>query len=333
MKTELLTLNPERPDEILLERAAGLIRRGGLVAFPTETVYGLGASAFDPGAVMRIFSAKGRPADNPLIVHVNDMDSVGRLGRVDERTRTLMEAFWPGPLTFVIEADEGVPAEVTGGLGTVAVRMPDHKVALGLIRCSGVPVAAPSANRSGRPSPTTAAAVLEDLDGKIGMILDAGPTAVGVESTVIDVTGRLPLLLRPGGVSVERIREVAGEVGDSPGERGPGRSPGTRYLHYAPAIPVVILDRNGEWKKDPRFEDKVLSVAYVGISAPPLPVLVEIRFDSAEKYAGGLFSALRELERSGAGVILAELPTEDGVGLAVRDRLKRAAGRMERRDG
>lgn len=332
MKTELLTVNPERPDEELLERAARMIRGGGLVAFPTETVYGLGANAFDPCAVMGIFSAKGRPSDNPLIVHVNDMDSAARLGRVDERTRALMEAFWPGPLTLVIEADAGVPAEVTGGLGTVAVRMPDHKVALGLIRCSGVPVAAPSANRSGRPSPTSAAAVLEDLDGKIGMILDAGPTAVGVESTVIDVTGRLPLLLRPGGVSVERIREVAGEVGGSPGERGPGRSPGTRYLHYAPAIPVVILDRNGEWKKDPRLQDKVLSVAYVGISAPPLPVLVEIRFDSAEKYAGGLFSALRELERSGAGVILAELPTEEGVGLAVRDRLKRAAGRMERRD-
>ncbi len=326
MKTEILRINPEDPDEYAVRKAASVIRSGGLVAFPTETVYGLGANALDPKAVRAIFAAKGRPVDNPLIVHVHEPGKADLLGVVDERSRKLMVLFWPGPLTLVIAAGPGVPPEVTGGLETVAVRMPDHPVALALIRESGVPLAGPSANRSGRPSPTTAEDVLEDLDGRIEMILDAGPADVGVESTVLDVTGEVPVLLRPGGISIESIREAVGDVVPSPDRKEAGRSPGTRYRHYAPSIPVVLLDHDGAWKNDPRLGGVFAGVAYVGISPAPVDVVAQVRFGSVKQYAGGLFSALRAMERSGAEVILAELPPEEGVGLAVRDRLRRAAG-------
>lgn len=325
MKTEVFRVDPDNLDACILRKAASVIRSGGLVAFPTETVYGLGANALDPEAVRGIFAAKGRPADNPLIVHVHEPGSAAKLGMVDRRSLKLMDLFWPGPLTLVIEASSEVPSEVTGGLDTVAVRMPDHAVALSLIRESGVPVAAPSANRSGRPSPTTAEAVLEDLGGRIEIILDAGPTDVGVESTVLDVTGEFPVLLRPGGVSIENIRKAVGDVVLSHGEES-GRSPGTRYRHYAPSIPVILLDPEGLWKDKPLLKDAGSRVAYVGVSPAPMPVFSQVRFGSVKQYAGGLFSALRKMERSGAGIILAELPPEEGVGLAVRDRLRRAAG-------
>lgn len=325
MKTEVFRVDPQNPDENFVRKAASVIRSGGLVAFPTETVYGLGANALDPKAVRSIFAAKGRPADNPLIVHVHEPESVERLGRADGRSLKLMALFWPGPLTLVIAAASGVPSEVTGGLDSVAVRMPDHAVALALIRGSGVPIAAPSANRSGRPSPTTPEAVLEDMGGRIEIILDAGPTDVGVESTVLDVTGEVPVLLRPGGVSIESIRKAVGDVSFSPGQEA-GRSPGTRYRHYAPSIPVILLDPEVCWQNDLRLKDAGSRIAYVGVSPAPMPVFVQIIFGSVKEYAGGLFSALRELERSGACIILAELPPEEGVGLAVRDRLRRAAG-------
>lgn len=328
MKTEVFRVDPDNPDADVLRKAASVIRSGGLVAFPTETVYGLGANALDPEAVRGVFTAKGRPADNPLIVHVHEPVSAVQLGRIDGRSLKLMDLFWPGPLTLVIAAVPGVPSEVTGGLETVAVRMPDHAVALGLIRESCVPVAAPSANRSGRPSPTTAESVLEDLDGRIGIILDAGPTDVGVESTVLDVTGEIPVLLRPGGVSIESIRKAIGNVVIAHEGKGAERSPGTRYRHYAPSIPVILLDPEICWRNDLRLKDACSRIAYVGVSPAPIPVFAQVRFVSVKQYAGGLFSALRKMERSGAEVILAELPPEEGVGLAVRDRLRRAADKQ-----
>jgi len=330
LRTEVFAVDGVEPEKDVISRAAGVIRRGGLVAFPTETVYGLGADALSPKAVRRIFEAKGRPVDNPLIVHVGERDAADRLGQVDERSRRLMDLFWPGPLTLVIRAAREVPAEVTGGLTTVAVRMPAHPVAIALIKGSGIPIAAPSANRSGRPSPTTAEAVLEDLGGRVEIILDAGPTVVGVESTVLDVTGDLPVLLRPGGVSLEELTRAVGPVLPSPGGIHDAGSPGTRYRHYAPSIPVVLRGPGEEWAKDPRLCRSGVRIAYVGMSPSPVVALIEIRFGTVEGYATGLFSALRELERSGADVILAELPAEEGVGLAVRDRLRRAAGDRDR---
>ena len=329
MRTEVLTVDRQKPEKEAIEKAAEVIQGGGLVAFPTETVYGLGADALSPDAVQRIFQAKGRPADNPLIVHVEGKEAAARVGQVDGRSRRLMDLFWPGPLTLVIAAAAGIPGEVTGGLDTVAVRMPAHTVAIDLIRRSGAPIAAPSANRSGRPSPTTAEAVLEDLKGRIELILDAGPTAVGVESTVLDVTGDRPVLLRPGGVSLEVLNEAAGPVLFSPGGPGERRSPGTRYRHYAPSIPVVLFEAGKDWTGEPGLFRRGAKVAYLGMSPSPVTVVGEVRFTTMEEYAKGLFSALRDLERSGVDVILAELPAGEGVGLAVRDRLSRAASGTE----
>jgi L-threonylcarbamoyladenylate synthase len=247
VKTEVVRVTPELPDAATLRRAGDILRRGGLVAFPTETVYGLGANALDPVAVRRIFLAKGRPGDNPLIVHVADRESLARLVTgVPAVGLRLMDAFWPGPLTLVLPKTDRVPPEVTAHLPSVAVRMPDHDVALGLIAAAGVPVAAPSANRSGRPSPTTADHVREDLAGRIEFILDAGPTGVGVESSVVDVTGPVPTLLRPGGVPLEELRRVAGEVAVDPGLAGGEgvahpKAPGMKYTHYAPRAPLTLV--------------------------------------------------------------------------------------------
>ncbi|HPC75598.1 MAG: L-threonylcarbamoyladenylate synthase [Thermovirgaceae bacterium] len=329
MRTEVIAVDRENPGEGPIRRAAGVIRGGGLVAFPTETVYGLGADALSPEAARKIFQAKGRPADNPLIVHVAAKEAAALVGHLDERSRGLMDLFWPGPLTLVVRAAGRVPKEVTGGLDTVAVRMPAHPVAIALIEVSGVPIAAPSANRSGRPSPTTAGAVLEDLGGRVELILDAGPTAVGVESTVLDVTGDHPVLLRPGGVSLEDLDEAAGPVLLPTGGRGEERSPGTRYRHYAPSIPVILVEAGKARTGEPGLPGGGAPAAYVGMSPPPAGVVAAARFASVEEYAKGLFSALRELERSGAEVILAELPAGEGVGLAVRDRLARAASGAE----
>jgi L-threonylcarbamoyladenylate synthase len=323
MMTELVKVNSLEPEKEVMERAASVIISGGLVVFPTETVYGLGANALDPVAAGKIFAAKGRPADNPLIVHVHEPQGAEPLGRLDQRTLDLMGVFWPGPLTLVIPASPAVPLQVTGGLGTVAVRMPAHPVALDLIRRSGVPVAGPSANRSGRPSPTRAEDVMEDLGGRVEMILDAGPTDVGVESTVLDVSGEVPILLRPGGTSLEMLEEAVGKVLVSSSKNDLARSPGTRYRHYAPSVPVILVESG----QIPSGGDAwPPGMAYVGISPAPPSAFAEIRFGSVEKYAAGLFTALRELERSGASVICAELPPGDGIGRAVRDRLKRAAG-------
>ncbi|MGE5508758.1 MAG: L-threonylcarbamoyladenylate synthase [Chitinophagales bacterium] len=249
MKTRLLRLLPVQPDPALLADAGAVLAGGGLVAFPTETVYGLGANALDPAAVGRIFAAKGRPSDNPLIVHIAGLESLPHLVRdVPALARALMDAFWPGPLTVVLPRTERVPNQVTAGLDTVAVRMPAHPVALGLIAAAGVPVAAPSANRSGRPSPTTAAHVWDDLAGRVDVILDGGPAGVGVESTVVDLTGPRPVVLRPGGLPLEELRRVAGEVEIDPavlrkaeaGKVAP-RSPGLKYTHYAPAAPLTLV--------------------------------------------------------------------------------------------
>ncbi len=324
MMTEFIKVTPLDPEKEVMERAASIIKRGGLVVFPTETVYGLGANALDPVAAGKIFAAKGRPADNPLIVHVHEPQGAEPLGKLEQRTLDLMSVFWPGPLTLVIPAAPVVPLQVTGGLGTVAVRMPAHPVALDLIRRSGVPVAGPSANRSGRPSPTRAEDVMEDLGGRVEMILDAGPTDVGVESTVLDVSGEVPILLRPGGTSLEMLQEVVGKVFSPSSGNELARSPGTRYRHYAPSIPVILVEPG---QSPSGCDAPTPGMAYVGISPAPFPVVAEVCFGSVEKYAAGLFTALRELERSGASVICAELPPGTGIGRAVRDRLERAAGK------
>jgi L-threonylcarbamoyladenylate synthase len=311
--------------------AGKVLRRGGLVAFPTETVYGLGANGLDAGAVARIFAVKGRPADNPLILHVADRDGARVLARLwPPAADRLTERFWPGPLTVVVPAGPDIPEQVRAGLPTVALRCPRHPVAQALIRTAGVPVAAPSANRSGRPSPTTAAHVAADLDGAVDLILDGGPAEVGVESTVVDVSVDPPVLLRPGGLPPEAVEAVVGRLRrPAPGE--PARSPGMRYRHYAPERPV-------RWLRLP-FDEAITEIRerYVpgttGVLAPDAVVRALEDYprvslgSTAESAAQALFSGLRALDRPPITVIVAVWNDETGLGHAICNRLEKAAAK------
>lgn len=341
--TRYIKVDPVHPETGAVKKAACILKRGGLVAFPTETVYGLGANAFDAKAVAAIFKAKGRPPDNPIIVHVADREQVSSLAEnISSRAKALMDNFWPGPLTLVLPVKGGVPAEVTAGLRTVAVRMPDHPVALALIKAAGVPVAAPSANISGSPSPTSAEHVLHDLNGRIDAVLDGGAAGVGVESTVLDLTENVPVILRPGGVTPEDLRCVIGEVevastggaGFSCGE-GP-RSPGMKYAHYAPRAPLTLVEGRPDAvaekiielaEKQKALGKRVGILSYSGgkdFSCAGQVVLAGNR-EKPVTVASELYAALRRFDELGVDLILAEGLEENGVGLAVMDRLRRAA--------
>ncbi len=343
--TVVLRVDPEQPDRQAIERAAAVIRRGGLVAFPTETVYGLGADALNPEAVARIFEAKGRPAHDPIIVHVADADGLAGVAReVPAVAGRLAEMFWPGPLTLVVPKAQAVPAVVTAGGETVAVRCPAHNVALALIRAAGTPIAAPSANRFGHTSPTAAQHVLEDLDGRFELLLDGGPTPVGVESTVLDLTGRVPTILRPGGVTREALEAVLGRVAVlerlPEGETSP-RSPGLLDRHYAPRATLWLFTGPRERvvaaiRREARrargggrrvaalvADEDVEEVAGEGI----LVSSVGPGHDVAG-VARRLFAVLRSLDAQHPDLILARDFPREGLGLAVHDRLVRAAGRI-----
>ena len=308
--------------EAAIDEAAQIIKSGGLVAFPTETVYGLGADALNPLAVSKIFDAKGRPQDNPLILHVSDIGEAALYADINESAEKLMRKFWPGPLTVVLHSLGAVPSITCGGLDTVALRMPSDPIARALIKAAGLPIAAPSANRSGRPSPTSAHIVAADLGSSVDMILDSGSASLGLESTVVDVTGDTVALLRPGWVTREMLSEVV-TLSEENTDKLAHRSPGTRYRHYAPDLPVILWD--GTENKLP-CELAGAAWCYMGINAPPGEPVHEIIFHSIEEYAQRLFSSLRNLEKCGADIIIAELPPSGGLGEAVRNRLIRASG-------
>lgn len=341
--TRVLRVDAAHPEPEAVTHAAEIIRQGKVVAFPTETVYGLGADATDSAAVGKIFEAKGRPSDNPLIVHVADREQLADIvSDVPAAAAKLMERFWPGPLTVVLPKRQSVPDAVTCGLPTVGVRMPSHPVALALIRASGVPLAAPSANRSGRPSPTAADHVLEDLGGRIPLLLDGGETGLGLESTVIDMTVDPPVLLRPGGVTLEQICaeigpvEVApavhgGEVGEAP------RSPGMKYTHYAPEARVLLIDGPVLAMQDKirdlagefEAEGKKVGIMCAAESRGVYQASVVLEYGARAELAGiasNLFSTLRAFDRHRVDVILAEGVPAAGIGLAIMNRLRRAAG-------
>ncbi len=323
-------------DERKLMVAARLLREGRLVAFPTETVYGLGVDALNAGAVRRIFEVKGRPADNPLIVHIADMEWLGKLARlVPETALTLARRFWPGPLTLVLPAEDRVPAVTRGGLDTVAVRMPAHPVALRLIELAERPVAAPSANISGRPSPTDAGHVVEDFYGRIDCIVDGGPTPIGVESTVLDLTGERPVLLRPGGLPLEEVERVVGPVEVHPAVRGQladvAKSPGMKYRHYSPRARVILVEGDRE-KVTARIDELVDELKKKGLMVGVM-AMERHRADaffylgsSIEEVARNVFRGLRELDRRGVDVIVVEGVEEKGLGMAVMNRLRKASG-------
>ncbi len=334
MNTVLLPASA--PDAV--ERAAAVIRAGGLVAIPTETVYGLGANGLDASAVRKIFAAKGRPQDNPLILHVASFDEVGAVCHdIPEQAKLLADRFWPGPLTMVLPCRDSVPRQTTAGLSTVAVRCPDNTVTRRLIRAAGVPIAAPSANISGKPSPTTAQHVLHDMDGRIELILDGGPCRVGVESTIVDLTGAVPQLLRPGGVTPEVLRELLGALAVDPavtGELPPDatpRAPGMKYRHYAPAGEVIIVEGGAQQaanyvRRHFAPGDAVLCFTE---ELPLYEGLNPVAYGSShtpETLARGLFAALRQFDSEGAGHIFARCPSGGGVAWAVQNRLKKAAG-------
>jgi L-threonylcarbamoyladenylate synthase len=287
------------------------------VAFPTETVYGLGAHALDAAAVRRVFAAKGRPADNPLIVHLASAEELPRVvAALTPLARSLAADHWPGPLTLVLRARDDVPAVTRGGLPTVAVRVPAHELALSLLREADVPVAAPSANRSGRPSPTTAQHVRDDLGDVVDVVLDGGPCAVGVESTVVDARGSRPVVLRPGAVPAEVLDAVVAE--------GSALSPGTRHRHYVPRCRVVVAPSG----TGPAVAARLARASRAALVAPgPAPdgVLQVGRPTGAAALAQQLYAALRRAEAAGVDVVVVEAVAEEGIGRAVMDRLRRAS--------
>jgi L-threonylcarbamoyladenylate synthase len=307
--------------------AARLLRAGGLVAFPTETVYGLGARGLDAAAVRRVYRAKGRPSDNPLILHVDGEAMLARVARrVSPLARRLMDAFWPGPLTLIFDKTPAVPRAATGGRATVAVRCPSHPAARALIRALGEPIAAPSANRSGRPSPTAAAHVLRDLEGRVALILDGGPCRSGLESAIVDARGRRPVLLRPGTLAPEALARAARARLAAPGRSAPP-APGTRHRHYAPSCPVVLvppaLVRRGRVPGLGRRDGLIHRAAWTG-ARPAFALRVG---GGAAAYARALFAALRAAESAGVATLYVETLPDRGVGRAVMDRLRRAAAR------
>ncbi len=327
MHTEILTT--EKND---IKKAAGIIKRGGLVAFPTETVYGLGANAMDPEAVGRIYEAKGRPSDNPMIVHIARASDIGQLTpMLSEDIVKLIDNFWPGPLTMVLKKKEGVPDRTTGGLDTVAVRMPDNEAALELIRAADCPIAAPSANLSGSPSPTRAKDVIADMDGRIDAVIAGEDCRVGIESTVLDMTGKIPTILRPGIITAENIeaaieRKVVYDDAllqkDMPGDDFRPKAPGMKYKHYAPKAQMTVIEGRRERVQSEIERLRVLNERLglkVGVILFEEKAFIEAAHD--------FFSRLRDLDEEGVDLILAgAMSDRDGVGFAVMNRMLKSAG-------
>lgn len=346
MKTEIVSINEDPKDSesiALLEHAGKIIKDGGLVAFPTETVYGLGGDALNPESSKKIYAAKGRPSDNPLIVHIYRMEDLEPIvSQIPDAAYKLAEAFWPGPLTMIMNRSGLVPDETTGGLDTVAVRMPSNKIAAGLIKYGGGFIAAPSANTSGRPSPTLAKYCIEDLDGKVDMIIDGGQVGIGLESTIVDLTVDEPMILRPGYITYEMLTKVLGNVSVDktiidPSSKLKPKAPGMKYRHYAPHGDLTIVEGNS---------DRVIS--YINIMSEEASAAgkrvgiigTEATFDSyhgdvvrsagrrddERTVARELFRILREFDDENVDVIFSESFDENGIGQAIMNRLLKAAG-------
>ena len=331
MGTKIIKINPYDIDNAALAQAGEILRGGGLVAFPTETVYGLGANALDNDAVEKIYSAKGRPSDNPLIVHVHDLAQLGEIVQVNDTAHKLIQAFWPGPLTLVLPSLDKVAKRVSGGLDTVAVRMPKNKVAQAFLQTCNLPVAAPSANISGRPSPTDSAHVIADLDGRIDAIIDGGSCDFGIESTVLDVVGDVPIILRPGSITAKDIACVVGDVkaatmADEQSDIAP-KSPGMKYKHYAPMAKVIAFEGNLKQAQDAIHS--IIGGKKTGVFCrkniyPNVDHVIEWGMDM-QGAAHLLFSALREFDDRGVDLILCEPMDHTPLGDSIRNRLYKAA--------
>lgn len=351
METKIIKIDKDNIDKNLIEDAAKIIKNSGLVAFPTETVYGLGANGLDENAIKKIFIAKGRPQDNPLILHVSSMEEVEELvEEIPEISRLCMERFWPGPLTILFKKSSKVPELITAGLDTVGIRMPEHSIALELIKTSKTPIAAPSANISGRPSPTSAKHVIQDLKGKVDMIIDGGTTGIGLESTVLDLSGHTPLILRPGGITVEDLRKIIPNIEVDSAiineeENLIPKSPGQKYKHYAPKAEMMVF--NGEIH---RIVDNIIAKTKeyqengkkIGILCSKETIkfyqdigdTVIISMGSRERLetiAHNLFNTLRLFDEENVDIILGEGVGYSDLGMAIMNRMMKASsGRIIR---
>jgi L-threonylcarbamoyladenylate synthase len=343
MKAELVAMTAERPDLEAIRRAGEILKKGGLVAFPTETVYGLGGNALDPQASLKIYAAKGRPSDNPLIVHIANMESLKKIvTEIPTKALRLAEAYWPGPLTMILPKASVMPKETTGGLDSVAVRFPSDPIAQRLIEAAGGYVAAPSANTSGRPSPTTAAHVAEDLGESIDMILDGGPVGIGLESTIVDFTEEVPVVLRPGYISLEMLRELLGDVRMDKGllieaKDVKPKAPGMKYRHYAPKADLTIVEGETE-AVIMQINALAAKAAEQGgcagiiateetISRYPLGIVKNIGSrEEEETIAHNLYEVLREFDQCEVSVIYSEAFYTPRMGQAIMNRLLKAAG-------
>lgn len=343
MDTKIIKIDEENIDEALISQAGKIIKNGGLVAFPTETVYGLGGDALNRESSKKIYAAKGRPSDNPLIVHIadiNDMDAI--VLKVKENALKLAERFWPGPLTMILKKSDRVPLETTGGLDSVAIRMPVHKTAAAFIKAAGGYVAAPSANISGKPSPTSAKYVIQDMDGRIDMIIDGGDSGIGLESTIVDLTGDIPVLLRPGYITVEQLREVLGNVDvdktilDGDCKERP-KAPGMKYRHYAPkgeltiveGQALAVVEKINELTHEAERENKKVCVIATDENADSYEagVIKSIGSRNDEDIiAHRLYTILRECDDENIDVIYSESFDSAGIGQAIMNRLLKAAG-------
>ncbi|MGD9677961.1 MAG: L-threonylcarbamoyladenylate synthase [Vulcanibacillus sp.] len=341
-KTKVWKINDltEKNSIIAIEEIATELKKGEIIAFPTETVYGLGANALDSEAVEKIFIAKGRPSDNPLIVHIASIEQLHYLTEeINETSMLLIERFWPGPLTIIFKRREGISELVTAGLDTVAVRMPNNPIALAIIKAANIPIAAPSANSSGKPSPTTAEHVINDLDGKVEGIVDGGPTGIGVESTVIDVSMETPIILRPGAITIEELRAVLGKVeleSSSKNYEQP-KSPGMKYRHYAPKGEMVIITGNENrvtQKINSLIQEQLNSGKSVGILTTEEHknqylnanlIFAYGNNDNMYPLAENLYDVLREFDKKNIDYIIIEGIDEEGIGHTIMNRLKKAA--------
>lgn len=338
METKIIRINPKNPQISKIRQASKIIKSGNLVAFPTETVYGLGANALDPKSVKKIFVAKGRPSDNPLIIHISNVADLGILvDYIPNTAYALMDKFWPGPLTLVLKKSKIVPKITTGGMNTVAIRMPENKIAHALIKEAGVPIAAPSANISGRPSPTTPEHVSNDLNGKISMIIDGGKTKIGIESTVVDLTRKTPMLLRPGGVTLEQLQDVIGKIAIHPiiQERKTKldyRSPGMKYRHYSPNAKIILIEgpkNKANAKILQLFTQFKKQEKKVGIMSTDnfayksdMTIFVGDNFDAI---SANLFKTFREFDAKKIDIVLVHGISRSGLGLGIMNRLEKAA--------
>lgn len=343
MKAEIVSMTADKLDDNVLQRAGEILKRGGLVAFPTETVYGLGGNALDSGASMKIYAAKGRPSDNPLIVHIAEIEKLSEIvAKVPGQAQILAEKYWPGPLTMILPKAEIVPKETTGGLESVAVRFPSDPIAQALIRAAGGYVAAPSANTSGRPSPTTAAHVIEDLGDAIDMIIDGGQVGIGLESTIVDFTEEVPVVLRPGYISLEMLRETLGDVRMDRGLLKTGsdvrpKAPGMKYRHYAPQAELTIVEGEtsrvvaaiNRFSEDAEQQGKQVGIIATDETMARYPVGIVKSIGSRkeeETIAYHLYEVLREFDRCQVSAIYSEAFYTPRMGQAIMNRLLKAAG-------